>query len=176
MMRVIILILEQLSLFELACAVELFALPREEIEGWYTTRIVSLSDTVFDGLCNTQFTCEQVHALQACDLLVIPSFPVATKTVNEKVRKEVLNHYDAGGRIISFCSGSFLLAELGLLQGRVATTHWRYADAFKARFPHVEYKEDILYTYDGKVGCSAGSAAGIDLGIEVIRQDYGYKI
>ncbi|RYZ88856.1 MAG: helix-turn-helix domain-containing protein, partial [Moraxellaceae bacterium] len=79
-------------------------------------------------------------------------------------------------RIISFCSGAFLLAELGLLDGRKATTHWRYADKFKAKYKHTEYVDDVLYVYDGKIGCSAGSAAAIDLGIAIIKGDYGYKI
>lgn len=175
-MKVTILILEKLSLFELACAVELFALPREELQDWYETQIVSFNTKVFDGLCGSQFICEQVETLPKCDLLVIPSFPVTVHSVDEAIRKEVLTHYNSGGRIISFCSGSFLLAYLNLLDDREATTHWRYAKQFQSRFPNIRYKEDILYAYDGVIGCSAGSAAGIDLGIEVIRQDYGHKI
>lgn len=175
-MKVTILILEKLSLFELACAVELFALPREELPDWYETQIVSFNKKVFDGLCGSQFICEQVESLPKCDLLVIPSFPVTVHSVDETIRKEILTHYNSGGRIISFCSGSFLLAYLNLLDDREATTHWRYAKQFQSRFPNIRYKEDILYTYDGVIGCSAGSAAGIDLGIEVIRQDYGHKV
>ncbi|NVK55111.1 MAG: helix-turn-helix domain-containing protein [Alteromonadaceae bacterium] len=175
-MKVTILVLEKLSLFELACAVELFALPREELSDWYETSIVSLNSRIFDGLCGSQFICEQRDKLPACDLIVIPSFPVSSQHVDENVKREVLAHVNAGGRVISFCSGSFLLAELGLLNKREATTHWKYAEAFQQRFPHINYREDILYTYDGTIGCSAGSAAGIDLGIEVIRQDYGHNI
>ncbi|MEO2266738.1 helix-turn-helix domain-containing protein [Pseudoalteromonas sp. YIC-656] len=175
-MKVTILLLEKLSLFELACAVELFALPREDISDWYQTKIVSLSNSTFEGLCSSHFTCEHVNQLEPCDLLVIPSFPVEAQTIDDTIRQEILKHFNAGGRIISFCSGSFLLAALGLLDNREATTHWRYSDEFRARFPGVIYREDILYTYDGVIGCSAGSAAGIDLGIEVIRQDYGHKI
>lgn len=175
-MKVTILVLEKLSLFELACAVELFALPRDDIKAWYTSDIVSLNQTTFDGLCSTQFICRQVESLPKCDLLVIPSFPITTKKIDKTISTEILNHVNLGGRIISFCSGSFLLASLGLLDGKEATTHWQYAQEFKSRFPKVSYKEDILYTYDGLIGCSAGSAAGIDLGIEVIRQDYGHKI
>jgi AraC family transcriptional activator FtrA len=69
-----------------------------------------------------------------------------------------------------------LLAELGLLNGKKATTHWRYAGLFRARYPQVGYCEDVLYVYDGRIGCSAGSSAAIDLGLEVIRQDFGYRI
>ncbi|XOV78698.1 MAG: helix-turn-helix domain-containing protein [Aestuariibacter sp.] len=173
-MRATILVTEQLSLFELASAIELFALPREEFEHWYTTKVVALKRASFNGLCETQFHCEKVVHIPASDLLVIPSFPVGKIDIDAHLQNEVLKHYERGGRIISFCSGAFLLAELGLLDGRVATTHWRYADRFKSQFPHINYKDDILYQYDGVIGCSAGSAAGIDLGIEVIRQDFGY--
>lgn len=175
-MKVVIVVAEQVSLFELASAVELFALPRPEFDNWYTTEVVAFGSTAFPGLCETGFVCKQVSELPECDLLVIPSFPVSVTQIDAALRQAVLQHYNGGGRVISFCSGAFLLAELGLLNGRIATTHWRYAQMFKQRFPQVTYQEDILYHYDGVVGCSAGSAAGLDLGIEVIRQDYGYHV
>jgi AraC family transcriptional activator FtrA len=78
--------------------------------------------------------------------------------------------------MVSFCSGAFLLAELGVLEARQATTHWRYAEQFKQRFHNIQFLDDVLYVYDGKIGCSAGSASAIDLGLEIIRQDFGYQI
>jgi AraC family transcriptional activator FtrA len=174
-MNVTILLTEQLSLFELACATELFALPRPDFEQWYKTRIVSLTNAYRAGICQTELTCELVDALPPTDLLVIPSFPVKQNRVSAKIAEAILNHYKSGGRIISFCSGVFLLARLGIIDNRAATTHWQYADEFKQQFPHITYKDDVLYHYDGVIGCSAGSAAAIDLGIEVIRQDYGYE-
>lgn len=174
-MNVTILICEQLSLFELGCAAELFALPREEFACWYKTKIVTLKGGQFGSLGNLQIGCEVVEYLPESDLLVIPSFPVGIKTIDSHLRSEVINHYQKGGRIISFCSGSFLLAALGLLNQRKAITHWRYAAEFKQRFPHISYSDDGLYEFDGTIGCSAGSAAAIDLGIEVIRQDFGYE-
>ncbi|OFI35837.1 transcriptional regulator [Alteromonas lipolytica] len=175
MIKVTILLCEQLSLFELGCATELFALPRPEFSDWYTTQTVTLGSNNFAGLGNTQFQCPRVTTLPDTDLLVIPSFPVTQSTVSQELASEVLRHYHNGGRIISFCSGAFLLAALGLLNQRTAITHWRYAEQFKARFPHVSYRDDNLYWYDGKIGCSAGSAAAIDLGIAVIREDFGYE-
>lgn len=173
-MRVTILLTEQLSLFELGCAVELFAMPRPEFTHWYSTQIVSLSCQHYSGLAGSALLCERVDSLPLSDLLVIPSFPVATLQPEAKLISALQEHYQRGGRIISFCSGSFLLAAAGLLDKRIATTHWRYAAQFKQRFPHIRYKDNILYEYDGLIGCSAGSAAGIDLGIEVIRRDFGY--
>ncbi len=174
-MNVTILVCEQVSLFELACATELFALPRPEFNRWYSTEIVTLKGGNFTGPCNTSLACQVVDRLPATDLLVIPSFPVDISTVDSVLAREVLAHFQRGGRIISFCSGAFLLAALGILDTRKAVTHWRYAEQFKARYPGVTYCEDNLYIYDGQIGCSAGSAAAIDLGIAVIRQDFGYE-
>lgn len=175
-MKVVIVVAEQVSMFELACALELFALPRPELENWYETDVVAFGKSVFPGLCETVVSFRQVTDLPVCDILVIPAFPVTVTTVDCALKQAVLQHVKNGGRVLSFCSGAFLLAQLGLLDGRIATTHWRYAQLFKQRFPNITYKNDILYHYDGVIGCSAGSAAGLDLGIEVIRQDYGYHV
>ena len=67
---------------------------------------------------------------------------------------EAINDFSAqGGRIVSLCSGAFLLAQLGLLQGKKATTHWRYAEEFKQRFPHVDYVDDVLYVQNNNIFC-----------------------
>lgn len=174
-MNATILLTSDLSIFELACAIEVFALPRPEFDNWYNTKIVSLNDDVYKGLGDTKFSCNNVDLLPETELLIIPYYSTTKTQADGIIKNEVLRHYNNGGRIITFCSGSFLLAELGILDNRIATTHWRYASLFKKRFPNIQYRDDILYQYDGVIGCSAGSAAGIDLGIEVIRQDYGYN-
>lgn len=175
-MKVSILLIEKLSLFELASAVELFALPREGISNWYETEIVSLCKSTFDGLCGSTFKCQHKDSIGNSDILVIPSYPIEFEDVPYRIEQAIIDHLKRGGRILSFCSGSFLLAAMGLLDDKEATTHWRYSERFQERFPRVRYSEDVLYTYDGVIGCSAGSAAGIDLGIEVIRQDYGHEV
>ncbi|TNF24017.1 MAG: helix-turn-helix domain-containing protein, partial [Vibrionaceae bacterium] len=96
--------------------------------------------------------------------------------VPERLANEVRAFAQAGKRLLTFCSGAFLLAELGILDGRQATTHWRYAEQFKARFAKVDYVDDVLYVWQDPIGCSAGSAAALDLGLAVIRHDFGYKV
>ena len=161
-------------MFELASALELFALPRADFDSWYECQVVSLTQAEYSGLGGLHLQVQQTDCLPDSDLVVIPSFPVNQTKIATQIRTELLTHFQKGGRIISFCSGAFLLAELGLLQNRKAVTHWRYVADFQRRFPHIRLSEDVLYEYDGVIGCSAGSAAGIDLGIEVIRQDFGY--
>lgn len=78
-----------------------------------------------------------------------------------------------GGRMMSICTGAFVLAAAGLLDGRRATTHWMHAEAFRRLFPKVDLDPDVLYVDDGDVLTSAGNAAGIDLCVHVVRRDHG---
>ncbi|SFA92218.1 Transcriptional regulator GlxA family, contains an amidase domain and an AraC-type DNA-binding HTH domain [Amycolatopsis marina] len=81
-----------------------------------------------------------------------------------------------GTRIASICTGSFVLAAAGLLDGRTATTHWRSADQFRQLHPSVRLDPDVLYTDDGEVLTAAGVASGIDLCLHMIRRDHGSAV
>ncbi|HEX7639590.1 MAG TPA: helix-turn-helix domain-containing protein, partial [Burkholderiaceae bacterium] len=74
------------------------------------------------------------------------------------------------------CSGAFLLAQAGLLGGRAATTHWRYAERLQARYPDVRVQANALYVDEGSVITSAGSAAGLDMMLHLVRRDHGARI
>lgn len=174
-MRVAVLSYPDVALFELASAVELFGLPRPEFEGWYECDVVSFDDRPLPTTTGLQLLAKHIETLDDYDMLVVPSWPTS-QTPSDPMATEIKRFAARGKRLISFCSGAFLLAELGLFDGREATTHWRYANKFKDRFPNVTYRDNVLYIYDGQIGCSAGSAAGIDLGLDVIRQDHGYDI
>ncbi|WP_413987706.1 GlxA family transcriptional regulator [Labrys okinawensis] len=85
----------------------------------------------------------------------------------------------AGGacrRVASICTGAFILAEAGLLDGRRATTHWLFARDLKARFPRVRMEEDRIFIIDGPIWTSAGMTAGIDLALGMIENDYGAEL
>ena len=77
---------------------------------------------------------------------------------------------------MSICTGAFVLAAAGLLDGRPATTHWAYADRFRALYPQVRLDPDVLFVDDGDVLTSAGVAAGIDLCLHVVRRDHGSEV
>ncbi|MEU8196087.1 helix-turn-helix domain-containing protein [Microbispora amethystogenes] len=96
-------------------------------------------------------------------------------TLDEEVR-EALLAVAGRARLISICTGAFVLAAAGLLDGRPATTHWRNAAAFRALFPRVRLDPDVLFIDDGDVLTSAGVAAGIDLCLHVIRRDHGTEV
>ncbi|WP_295891918.1 helix-turn-helix domain-containing protein [uncultured Vibrio sp.] len=175
-MKVAILSHAEVSLFEIACAVELFALPRPEFESWYQADVINLGCDTIKSTAGVGLITRQVSSLLDYDLLVIPSWPTSAKPIPRKIEQEVTQFHQQGKRVLSFCSGAFLLAELGILNEKKATTHWRFESIFRQRFPHIKYASNVLYVFDGNIGCSAGSAAGLDLGLAVIRHDYGYQI
>ncbi|MGW6919461.1 GlxA family transcriptional regulator [Kitasatospora sp. NPDC054939] len=81
-----------------------------------------------------------------------------------------------GTRLVSICTGSYVLAAAGLLDGRPATTHWNLAPEFRRAYPSVKVDEDVLFVDDGDVLTSAGVAAGVDLCLHVIRRDHGTAV
>lgn len=79
-------------------------------------------------------------------------------------------------RIVSVCTGAFLVAQAGLLNGRAASTHWKFAPLFERRFPAIDVQADKLYVQDGSIYSSAGITAGIDLALHLIEEDLGPKV
>ncbi|MEO3748096.1 helix-turn-helix domain-containing protein [Plantactinospora sp. B5E13] len=118
--------------------------------------------------------------LDRADLVVVPGVhagPALTEGVVEpEIRDALRRAHDRGSRIMSICTGSFLLAAAGLLDGRPATTHWAYADRFRRFHPRVRLDPDVLFVDDGDVLSSAGVAAGLDLCLHVIRADHGSEV
>ncbi len=176
MKKIAILAHRDVAVFELACATELFALSRPEFDDWYTAQVVSLSPGPFECTGGVQLSCVEMADLNTFDTLIIPSWPVTQKRIPQTIAKPILDFANRDGQLLSFCSGAFLLGYLGLLDDRDATTHWRYQSQFEQAFPSSRYQANILYTLDEHVGCSAGSAAAIDLGLAVIRRDFGNDI
>ncbi|WP_026877648.1 GlxA family transcriptional regulator [Jiangella gansuensis] len=114
------------------------------------------------------------HAVTA-DTLVVPGAPIAVEPPAE-VLDVLRKAHDLGARIASICSGAFVLAAAGLLDGRRATTHWTCSQAFAERFPQVELDPDVLFVDNGDVLTSAGAATGFDLCIHMVRGDFGSAV
>ena len=176
MNKVAILAYQGCSLFELGCAVELFGLERPEHKGWYSGEVISFDQGPLTSTCGVALGIKQIESLDDYSMLVISSWPTDLRPVNQHLANQILKFRHLNKRIISFCSGAFLLATLGILDNRHATTHWRYAEVFKQQFTAVKYVDDVLYVLTEKIGTSAGSAAAIDLGLAVIRDDFGSDI
>ena len=128
----------------------------------------------FSGLLLTA-PCALAQAAEA-DTIIIPGPRPGVVPIPAPMLDALRLAYQRGARILSFCTGAFILAEAGLLDGRRVTTHWRWAAELAARYPNVQVDPRILYIDDGQILTSAGTAAAIDLSLHVVRQDYGADI
>ncbi|BCL29418.1 GlxA family transcriptional regulator [Streptomyces aurantiacus] len=178
--RVAVIVDEGINPFEVAVATELFGLPRPEL---------GLSSPLYElTLCTPTpevrmnhgfFTLSGVAGLDAvdtADTLVVPGRPDNVVPRGEDVLDAVRRTHARGARIVSLCTGSFALAEAGVLDGRRATTHWLWADLFRKLHPKVLLEPDVLFVDEGDVLTAAGSAAALDLGLYIVRRDHGAEI
>lgn len=116
-----------------------------------------------------------LHTMAGADTVIVTGTG-ARDDIDARVLNALRRAAGAGKRIVSICTGAFVLAEAGLLEGRPATTYWIYSDDFHRRYPGVQLRPDVLYVDDGSVLTSAGVAAGIDLCIHIIRSDLGARV
>jgi AraC family transcriptional activator FtrA len=166
-----------LCTFEFGIAVELFALPRPEFENWYRFATVKAEPGPIRALGGITLDAdENLDLLADASLIIVPGWCGVDTPVPEALCATLRAAYRRGARVASICSGVFVLAAAGLLNGKRATTHWRYTDTLAARYPDVEVDADVLFVEADRVYTSAGSAAGLDLGLHIIRQDYGAQV
>jgi AraC family transcriptional activator FtrA len=176
--RVAVLVDEGSNPFEMGVATELFGLRRPELERpWYDFTLCAARPKVRMHL--GMFTLSDVAGLDAADAadtLIVPNRPDPGTPVDPAVRAAVARAAERGARLVSFCTGAFTLADAGVLDGRRATTHWRWAAEFARRFPLVRLEPDVLFVDDGQVLTAAGSAAALDLGLHLIHRDHGAEV
>jgi transcriptional regulator GlxA family with amidase domain len=112
-----------------------------------------------------------------CDVLVIPGGPGWERLVKDDAVLDVVRRLSKGARCTaSVCTGAFLLAAAGLLDGRRATTHWRDSQRLALRFPAVQVELDAIFVRDGQMMTSAGVSAGIDLSLAIVEKHYGARV
>ncbi|MEO1368204.1 MAG: transcriptional regulator FtrA [Acidobacteriota bacterium] len=160
--------------FEFGIVVELFGLPRPELDPWYRFRVAAVERGPLPATggvsVHVPYT---LRALDTAGTIVIPGWGTTDAEVPQALVRKIRRAHEDGARIASVCSGAFALAASGLLDGRRAATHWKYAGELARRFPDVEFDADVLYVDDGNVITSAGSAAGIDMCLHLVRRDFG---
>jgi transcriptional regulator GlxA family with amidase domain len=176
MHTVVVLALDQVIAFDLATPVEVFGrtcLP--DGRPAYRVLVCAGAPTVDAGLF-TMRAPRGLDALGEADTIVLPGCADPALPVPEEVLEALRRAAAAGTRLASICSGAFILAATGLLNGHRATTHWLAAADLAARYPDIDVDPDVLYVDNGSLLTSAGAAAGIDLCLHMIRRDYGSAV
>lgn len=122
------------------------------------------------------FTIHVAHGprrVASADLVTVPAWPELERPPPPELLAALRAAVERGARVLSVCTGAFLLAAAGLLDGRRAATHWQFADRLARRYPRVAVDRDVLYVEDGPILTSAGASAGIDACLHVVRGEYG---
>ncbi|WP_338567379.1 transcriptional regulator FtrA [Erwinia sp. E_sp_B01_3] len=175
---VAILAYDGLCAFEFGIAMEVFGLYRPEFDfPWYQHRIVSVDPSPIQVSEGIQIVSHYgLASLSEAQTIIIPGWRNRDEKPPQALLDALCDASDRGARLLSICSGVFVLAAAGLLNGKRATTHWRYTSELAARYAEITVDPNVLYVDNGQIITSAGSAAGIDACLHLISRDYGVHI
>jgi AraC family transcriptional activator FtrA len=175
--RVAVIALDGIAPFELGVVCEVFGTDRSE-DGLprYDFAVCSVDGGPVRTTSGFHITPHaDLAPVDTAELVAVPAHPLDRPTP-EPVLAALRRAADRGAYVLSVCSGAFLLGEAGLLDGRACTTHWRHVDELRRRFPHADVCCDRLYVFDGPILTSAGTAAGIDACLHLVRTLHGSDV
>lgn len=172
---VAVLAYDGLCTFEFAIAYEVFGLARPEMgPDWYRYAVCAIEDGPLRAAGGLVIEASAGRRLLSkADIIIVPGWRAIDAPVPAALIRDLVRAHARGARLMSLCSGIAVLAATRLLEGRRATTHWRYAASITSRYPGIRLEPDMLYVDEGDVLTAAGSAAGIDLCLHVVRREYG---
>jgi len=175
---VVALAYDRLCTFEFGCVTELFALERPELGvDWYRFAVCAAEPGPIRAAGGITIAAPYtLRLLDRADTIVIPGWRHVDELPPEPLLKKIRAAYRRGARLCSICSGVFVLAAAGVLDGKTVTTHWRYAAKLQERYPHLRVQPDALYVDEKQIITSAGSAAGLDMLLHLVRRDHGSAV
>ena len=175
---VVALAYDNLCTFEFGCAVEMFSLARPELGvDWY--RFAVCAEERGTVRAAGGISVQVPHGLAMlgkADTIIIPGWRGVDVEPSPALVRRLRAAHARGARIATICSGVFALAATGLLDGKAATTHWRYAQKLQERHPAIAVRANSLYVDEGQLLTSAGSAAGLDMMLHLVRRDHGARV
>jgi AraC family transcriptional activator FtrA len=172
--HVVALAYDGLCTFEFGIVVELFGLPRPELDSWYSFEVCGLERGPLRAIGGVKILPRKgLNGLSEADTIIVAGWRNPDERPPQRLIHALIAAHERGARLVSICSGIFVLAATGLLNNKRATTHWRYIDKVSRAFPAIQLQPDVLYVDEGDILTSAGSAAGIDLCLHIVRKDFG---
>lgn len=169
---------DHLCTFEFGCVVALFATPPFDLkQPWYRLALCSAERTPLRAAGGFQLiTPYSLRILDRADTIIIPGWRNLHQKPPEALLRRLRAAHARGTRLCSICSGVVVLAATGLLDGLTVTSHWNDADVLRKLCPNVKIDADKLYSDHGSILTSAGSAAGLDMLLHLVRRDYGPRV
>jgi AraC family transcriptional activator FtrA len=172
--KVAVIVFDGVAAFELGVLCEVFGTDRTA-DGFPGYRFDVCSDDGKPVRCRSGFEITpgaDLTPVEDADLVAVPAH-ADESFVSDAVLEALRRANDRGAYILSVCSGAYVLGDAGLLDGRECTTHWKHVDGLQERFPEAKVHCDALYIQDGNLLTSAGTAAGIDAALHLVRQEHG---
>jgi len=173
MHKIAIVALHGVVPFDLSTGTEVFGWTRTlEQTAAYEIRVCGEARTVDAGTFGIR-TEWKLSDISWADTVIVPGLANPFRPIGKNVTSVIRAAADAGARVASICTGAFVLAAAGVLDGLRATTHWRAAAELARRYPAIDVDPNVLYVDNGQILTSAGAAAGLDLCLHIVRRDYG---
>lgn len=175
---VVVVAYDGLCTFEFGCAVEVFGLPRPEMgESWYRFAVAAADPSPLRAQGGVRVLADGgLDLLAGAGTVIVPGWRGVDAPVPDALCDALRSAHAAGARVLSLCSGVFVLAAAGLLDGLRVTTHWQNFAALAQQHPHLHIVPDVLYVDEGSILTAAGSAAALDLCLHLVRRDWGPKV
>jgi len=176
--NVVVPIADGIAPFELGVACELFAMDRSD-DGLPVYDFALCSQTDVPVKTTAGYTVRTEHRLdrlKQADVIVLVAGSWAGSPPTAELASGLIEAHGRGCHIMAVCRGAFVLAATGLLDGKAATTHWRWTAEFARRFPAIEVRPRALYVDNGDLSTSGGTSAGIDLGLYLLRRAHGSAV
>ncbi len=176
--KVAVVVYDGLCTFEFGIAVEVFGLSRAELgKNWYQFDVCSVEGLPVRAVGGVEVKASSgLELLDDADLVIIPGWSDPRRLPPKQLTNAIVEAHQRGAKIVGICGGVFVLAASGLLNNKCATTHWRFLDQLIERFPNVKTCDASLFCDVDRVLTSAGSSAGIDLCLHIVRCDFGDHI
>lgn len=150
----------------------------EKLAPYFDVKLITSNGKPFRCLNGARMIPDgSIHDVGDTDLIMVSSIADIDKTlsVQGEVVDWLIDRHRRGAHIGAICSGVYVLAETGLLDGKTATTHWIFADKFQKRYPNIKLKPERLITDEGDLFCSGGFSAGIDLSLYLVEKYFGHE-
>jgi len=174
--RIAVLAYDGVVLGDLAIPLEIFGRVRDPRgRAGYDVRVCGVAEEVQSAHLRLKIPW-RLSSIARADTVIVPGIDNLDRAVPPSILRALRRASERGARIASICTGAFLLARAGLLDGLRATTHWRAAAELARRHPRTQVDADVLYVDNGRVLTSAGAAAGMDLCLHIVRRDHGASV
>jgi transcriptional regulator GlxA family with amidase domain len=173
--RVAVVAFDGLALGDAAAPLELFSRTRDPLGRKYEVRLCSAKPRITTQHASLEVPW-RLSAVARADTVIVPGIDDLDRPIEPAVTRAIARAIERGARVASICTGAFLLARTGALDGMRATTHWRAADELARRHPRIRVDANVLYVDNGSLLTAAGAAAGFDLCLYLIRRDLGAAI